>query len=196
MKDYLRQHIRACLHCLLSKTPTVVHLDHIGHFVTSKRGNKHVLMTVDNLTKFVRLDAVKSTDTKGIINKMEDFLLDFGAPERFITDRGRGFMSKKLEAFCRTHGIYHSVTSPRHAQANGQVEKVNRTLLPVIQANLLEQEHDRHWDKNLKRVAWSLNSAINKTTGRTAFEMLYGYNPRIGDGLLRQITIQEEATRY
>ncbi|XP_040061292.1 uncharacterized protein LOC115315977 [Ixodes scapularis] len=35
----------------------------------------------------------------------------------------------------------------------------------------------RDWDVKLKQAECSLNNAVNKTTGKTPFELLQGYKP-------------------
>ncbi|XP_015118991.1 uncharacterized protein LOC107042459 [Diachasma alloeum] len=196
MKKYLRQHIGACLHCILTKSTTgkqpgelhlilpgskpfdAIHVDHLGPFITSSRGNTHLLVVIDNLTKSVWMVPVKNTKANTTVRQMEELVMNFGAPGRVVSDRSTCFTSEKFAKFCRRHGISHTLTSPRYAQVNGQVERVNRTLLPVICAIL-------HPEKE-----------VNKTTGKTPFELLYGYIPRFEEGPLRQLTKAEEAARY
>ncbi|KAJ8915909.1 hypothetical protein NQ315_015524 [Exocentrus adspersus] len=172
----------------------VVHIDHLGPFVTSSRKNKYILVIIDNLTKFVRLEATRDTKADGVVKKLEDFVLDFGALTKIISDRATCFTSQKFEAFCRKHGIKHVLNSPRHAQANGQVEIVNRTIIPVLQA-AIEDPEKKDWDKNLKKIALDLNESINKTTQESPFKLLYGYHPRHDEGELRKLTVEDDYQR-
>lgn len=204
MKRYIKQHIGACLHCLLNKPKVgrqagqlhpippgdrpfaVVHMDHVGPLVTSIRGNKYVLALIDNLTRFAVLKATKDTKTTGVTRLLNEFILQFGAPARIITDRGTCFTSKQFEEVCLHHGIRHVLNSPRHAQANGMVERLNGTLLPAMQASLIESE-GRDWDNRLKYVQRDLNTSRNQTTGKSPFELLYGYAPKHDEGALRTL---------
>ena len=141
------------------------------------------------------LEACRDTKAEGVVKRLEDFVKNFGAPERIVTDRGTCFTSTKFTEFCEEHGIHHTLNSSRHAQANGQVERVNRTLIPVLQA-ISEQEDNRDWDRRLKEVAVMLNTLYNKTTDTTPFEMLYGYPHRFREGPARIFTQEEVAHRY
>ena len=174
----------------------VTHIDHIGPFVTSTKKNQYILVIVDNLTKFVCLEPCRNTKAADVVKRMEDFVHKFGAPERLISDRGTCFTSTLFEEFCKKHGIRQTLNSPRHAQANGQVERVNRALVPVIQANLEEGKFGRDWDRNIKYVALALNTSFNRSTTKTPFELLYGYKHRCNDGITRLLTIEEERKRY
>lgn len=204
VRRYLRRHIRACIQCILTKAKTgrqsgvlhpippgerpfaLVHVDHSGPYVTTKRGNKYILALVDNLTKYVVLNAAKDTKATGVIRALEKFVNDFGAPQRIVTDRGTCFTSRSFEEFCRQHGIRHTVNSPRHPQANGLVERLNLTLIPVLQASL-EDEEKRDWDNKLPQVQRDINDAMNATTRKSPFELIYGYQARRNGGELRQV---------
>ena len=212
MHRYVRRYIASCIECLLAKNKVgkqigelhpippgkrpfeIVHVDHLGPFVTSTRKNKYVLATIYNLTKFVQLYAVKDVKASTTVAKLEMLVGRFGAPARFITDRGTAFTAGKFKDFCKAHGINHTLNSSRHAQTNGQVERLNQTILPELQANLANDE-GRTWDKNLDKLEKDLNSLINKTTGRTPFEMMYGYIPRFREGFQRELTINMETYR-
>ena len=96
---------------------------------------------------------------------------------------------------CHLHDhIKHTLNSSRHAQANSQVERLNQTILPAIQVNLTDEE-GRHWDDSVPKIERDLNTAISKTTGRTPFEMLYGYTTRFNEGFSRELTERSETHR-
>ncbi|KAL3211628.1 hypothetical protein MRX96_051994 [Rhipicephalus microplus] len=67
----------------------VVHMDHLGPFVPSKRRNQYLLVIVDNLTKFVRVFPRRDTSTKLVLAALREFIIERGLPERIITDRGQ-----------------------------------------------------------------------------------------------------------
>ncbi|KAM7284063.1 uncharacterized protein ISCGN_001166 [Ixodes scapularis] len=50
-------------------------------------------------------------------------------------------------------------------EANGQVERVNRTVLPVITTAMKDPDH-RDWDVKLKHAECSLNNAVRRQQGR------------------------------
>lgn len=160
-----------------------IHVDHLGPFTRSSRGNVHLLVVVDALTKFVKLYPAKSTRTPAVIRALESFINDYGVPKRIVTDRGTCFTSTEFQNYCVKLGIHHTLNSSRHPQANGQVERVNRTLIPLIS---IYETGKNDWDKKIKLVEQNLNSSESKTTRKTPFECLYGYNPCFVDSVLRQ----------
>lgn len=196
IRRYTRRHISSCMECLVNKVPggktagllnpippptgpfQRIHVDNIGPFVRTSRGNEHLFVIVDAFTRFVNLYPIKSTKANAVIRCMEDFTLKFGNPQHLVSDRGTCFTSTCFKKFCQDRGIKLTFTSPRHPQANGIVERVNRTLIPVIQA---EMSSERHWDLCIKRVQWDLNTSINKTTRQAPYKLLYGYIPSLGN---------------
>ncbi|UYV74594.1 hypothetical protein LAZ67_12000217 [Cordylochernes scorpioides] len=208
MKRYVRRHVAMCLECLFNKVPggkqqgflhpiksgkrpfSIVHMDHVGPFVRSTKGNQELLVIVDNLTRFVRLSPVRNTSTQNVLKVMKSFVNDFGLPDKIISDRGSCFTSRQFEEFCRGNGIHHTLNSTKHPQGNGMVERVNRTVLSTI-ATSIEDPRRKDWDLKIKEVERDLNNAVNKTTNKTPFETLHGYSPRFHDGILRRLADED-----
>jgi len=210
MRRYVKYHINACPECLLRKIPRgkrpgelhpitpgkrpfeIVNMDHIGPFLRSTKGNNFVLVIIDNLTKFVKLYAVSNTNAQNLLRCVKLFVLSHGLPRRIISDRGTCFTSKIFGDFCTESGIQHSLISVRHPQANGQVERVNATLVPVIQANMTTE---RSWDRELTKVECQLNNSYNKTIGDTPFKVLYGYYANFVDGALSSMVVPDQGVQ-
>ncbi|UYV67921.1 hypothetical protein LAZ67_5002505 [Cordylochernes scorpioides] len=156
------EEVRALYVIPKSKRPfSIVHMDHVGPFVGSTRGNQELLVIVDNLTRFVRLSPVRNTSTQNVLEVMKSFVNDFGLPDKIISDRG-----------------------------NGMVERVNRTVLSTIAIGI-EDPRRKDWDLKIKEVERDLNNAVNKTTNKTPFETLHGYSPRFHDGILRRLADED-----
>ncbi|XP_077514701.1 uncharacterized protein LOC144125308 [Amblyomma americanum] len=170
----------------------VIHMDHMGPFVPSKKRNQYLLVFIDNLTRFVRLIATRDTSAKHVLRALEEFVLERGLPRTVISDRGSCFTSRAFAEFCTARCIRHVLNSTRHPQANGLVERVNRTVLPVI-ATSMSDPKQRDWDEKLSKAERDINNAVNKTSGKTPFEMLYGYQPEFHSTALRRIVGSDEA---
>ncbi|KAK9752738.1 Integrase core domain [Popillia japonica] len=111
----------------------------------------------DNFTRFLRLYAVTDTKAKTVIKCLNRFVQDFGLPERIISDRGTAFTSKELEEFCGKNGVVHVLNSSRHPQANGMVERVHRTIIPMVSMKMKSPD-DRNWDQYVDEVVAEFNA--------------------------------------
>lgn len=191
MRRFVKKYVNACLECAHNKVPPgkkqgflhpiikvckpfhTIHIDHVGPFIPSKRKNTYILVIVDAYSKFVVLKAVKNTKSNTSIAVMREYFGTFGVPSRVISDRGTSFTSLKFKAFIMEMGTKHILNAVASPRANGQVERYNRTVLDSLSA----QNHgkdERLWDDNLLKVQWGLNNSMNKGTGKSPSEILFG----------------------
>ncbi|KAF8777683.1 Transposon Ty3-I Gag-Pol polyprotein like [Argiope bruennichi] len=194
MTSYIKQHIRQWVVCAYSKVPggksqgklnsispgsrpfEVIHMYFLFPFVISTSRNKELLVFIDNMTKFLRLRPCLSCLTKNVLKYLDEFTNDFGCPRRIVTDRGSCFSSSLFEDYCKQFGIKHTLNSSQRPQANGQVESINRILIPMISSNVQTESH-KYWDNILPEVQRCINWSPCKSTGKPPFEILYGYTP-------------------
>lgn len=115
MRRYVRKHIRGCVECLFVAVPagkqpgylhplpitarpfSRIHLDHTGPFVSSVCGNSYILVIIDSFTRYVRLYAVTGTKVDNNLPKVQEFVCDYGLPDKIVTDRGTCFTSTIFE---------------------------------------------------------------------------------------------------
>jgi hypothetical protein len=53
---------------------------------------------------------------------------------------------------------------------------MNSTILHSLASSLKEGEDK--WDRNVSKIQFAYNSTINKTTGKSPYELMMGYRPR------------------
>lgn len=192
MRKYMKAYISACVECCYNKAKggkpegvmhygeleplpfRQIHIDHLGPFINSKRGHTHILAIVDAFTKFVVVKSVRNTKTAPVINVLNELTSYFGLPRRIISDRGTAFTSKLFEKYCDRNNIQHIKNAVRTPRANGQVERVNQTILSYLRTTT---EEPRDWDMSLHVLQWSINSTKNSTTGYCPNELIFDYKP-------------------
>lgn len=69
---------------------------------------------------------------------------------------------------------------------------MNAMILPMLQI-AARQSDDINWDQYLTKIEQDLNTSVNKTTGQSAFELVYGYIPRFKDGITRDLTVDTKS---
>jgi hypothetical protein len=193
MKKYVKRYVSCCLACMYNKEPTgkqpgflhpipkfdipmhTIHIDHLGPFVTSARKNTHLILAIDGFTKFAFLKAVRNTSVGPVLTYLDEIFSMFGVAQRIVCDRGSCFTSKRFISYCQTLNIKVNHNATATPRANGQAERYNRTILSCLAAST---DDERKWDETLRTIQWGLNTTVNKTTGKTPYELLLGYQPR------------------
>jgi transposase InsO family protein len=66
----------------------------------------------------------------------EHIIHRFGIPQTLTTDPGTSFVSKEVRDFVNYYGIKLLNSSPYYAQANGQAESSNKTLVKLIKKKI------------------------------------------------------------
>ena len=70
----------------------------------------------------------------------EHIIHRFGIPQTLTIDQGTSFVSKELREFIELYKIKLLSSSPYYAQANGQAESSNKTLIKLIKKLRRNQE--------------------------------------------------------
>ena len=67
--------------------------------------------------------------------------------------------------------LVHPPPPPPH-QANGLDERFNQTLVNAL--SKFAQKHRESWDEQLAEVVYAYNTAVQESTKRTPFEVMFG----------------------
>lgn len=192
MNKFIRKYVSSCLNCAYNKSSSrkatgylhpipkgdtpfhTLHMDHLGPFVRSKKGNSYILGVIDGFSKFIFVKPVRNLKTKTTINVLQDIFNVIGIPKVIISDRGTSFTSASFKGFIVTIGAKHVLNAVATPRANGQIERYNRTILESLATTGYGMD-ERMWDENVGRVQWSLNNTQNKTTGKSPAEIVFGF---------------------
>lgn len=179
------------LHPIAKEAPLdTYHIDHIGPMPSTKKSYRHILVVVDSFTKFVWLYPTKSTTSTEVVDRLVKQALVFGNPRRIISDRGTAFTSGEFEDFCKLENIEHSLIVTGVPRGNGQVERVNRTLIPLL--TKLSAPHPDEWHKFVGKAQQYLNHAPSRSTGMSPFYLQFGVRMRLKeDPHIREILNDE-----
>ena len=89
--------------------------------------------------------------------------MTFGHPHRIISDKRAAFVFNAFEDFCSTNSITHVYTTTDVPRGNGQVKRLNRSIIPIL--TKVSIENPLHWFKYTVRVQKTLNSISLRATG-------------------------------
>ena len=137
-----------------------------------------VLVLQDHFSKYVVAYVVKdqTAHTAAETLRIGYFGL-FGAPAYLVSNQGKAFMGHVITHLCELYRVQKLRTSPYHAQTNGQVERMNQTIIRMI--SKLEEDKKACWSKHLPELLMAYNATCSAVTGYSPYYLLFGRRPRI-----------------
>ncbi|GFX19480.1 hypothetical protein TNCV_2073891 [Trichonephila clavipes] len=108
------------------------HVDFIGPLPSTNKNYQHIFTVVDAFTKFTWLYPVKTVSAESALKKLKQQQKTFGNSIRIISDRGSTFTSKLFNDYCDEENIQRLQIATCVPRGNGQVERIHRTLIPVL----------------------------------------------------------------
>ena len=141
-------------------------LDFVGPFPTGE----YILVMVDYYSRYFLVSIMKTITTEKLIAVMEKAIDFLGLPYSVTTDNGPQFVSREFEDYLRSINVEHRRTTPRWAQANGEVERQNRTLLKAMR---IAQAEGKSWRKEIRYFLRAYRTTPHSTTGVSPAELMF-----------------------
>ena len=173
-----------CLPCQTVRTPThqepikpsalpegpwqYVEMDFQGPYPSGE----YIFVMIDRYSHWPEMAFFnKAPNAKSTILAMRSVFANKGVPITCQSDNGPPFQSKEMREFSQGGGFKHKHITPEWPQANGTVERFNRTMKEALQAGSIE-------NRPMKEMALEFIQAYRATphraTGVSPFAALYG----------------------
>ena len=162
------------------KTPDPFELVAIGylHLHRCKGGYEYLLVVVDPFTRYVQVYPARNKDGRTAADKIfNDYILRFGFPKKIHHDQGREFANNLFKRLHELSGMEATKTTPYHPQGDGQVERMNRTLISMMKT--LPGKFKSNWKDHVNKLAFAYNCTRNNSTPFPHFQLLFGRSPRL-----------------
>jgi hypothetical protein len=149
-------------------------MDMIGKInPASSKGHQYILAITDYFTKWVEAVPMKTVTSKDVINFVKEHVIHrFGIPQTITTDGGSVFISEEFRKFAADMGIKLIRSSPYYAQANGQAEASNQSLIKLIKRKI--DEYPRRWHEVLSEALWAYRISCHGSTKASPYNLVYG----------------------
>jgi transposase InsO family protein len=98
----------------------------------------------------------------------------FGIPHALVTDNRKQFDWQPFRNWCEKLKIRNFYSSPRHPQANGQVEITNKTLFRIIKNKKKLEDRKGAWAEELYEALWACRTTARTPTDDTPFHLAFG----------------------
>jgi hypothetical protein len=121
----------------------------------------------------VEVIPMKSVTSKDVINFIKEHVIyRFGIPQTITIDGGSVFISEEFRKFAADVGIKLIRSSSYYAQANGQAEASNQSLIKLIKRKI--NKHLRRWHEVLLEALWVHHISCHGATKTLLYHLVYG----------------------
>ncbi|XP_033124648.1 uncharacterized protein K02A2.6-like [Anneissia japonica] len=142
-----------------------VGIDFLGPLPT---GN-YILVVVDYYSRFSEIDIMRSTTADRTVRSLEVMFARYVLPQVIVSDNCPQFISEEFRDFMEVNGLKHQKVTPKWAQANGEVERQNKSILKRLKiAHTMKKDGKRE----LTRYLAVYRTTPHPSTGKTPAELL------------------------
>jgi len=153
-----------------TELPTQPWQDLAADLLTPLPTGEYLLVVGDFFSRFFEVAVTKSGK---MVSCLEAMFATHGLSLSIKTDKLNGpqFVSEEFEAYLKDNNIEHRTSTPLWPQANGEVERQNRSLLKAMR---VAHSEGRDRQKELQKFLLGHRSKQHKTTGVSPAKLLFG----------------------
>ena len=190
MREDVENHIRKCGPCAevndLSRLPRApliniksghplqrVAIDIVGPTPKSSLGHEWLLVVSDHFTKFAQAFPMRNTSAVTLAQKvMDEYICRFGCFESLHSDQGANVDGAVFKGLCNLTDAAKTRTTPYHPQGDGQVERLNKSLVKILCK--LISDHRRDWADFVPKAVLAYNTSVHESTRFTPYRHMFG----------------------
>ena len=84
------------------------------------------------------------------------------------------FVGRKITQYAQGMKIKMLNSTPYYAQANGQVEAMNKIIISLIKKHVGKKP--KLWHETLNQVLWAYRNSPRESTGVSPYKLTYGHD--------------------
>ena len=194
MQQYLREQVSKCPLCIAHKAPNRpnreplgareipsdvwrrIHMDVWSPGIPGRGGYNTLIGFIDAFSKyFVGVPATNhraQTIAAAVTNHLA---APYGLPFELVSDGAPEFTGHLQRDLLQQFGVTRVIVSPYIPQANGQIERMFRTIRPML--SIIAMRQPRQWHKYLPYVAHAYNTSYQASIKNTPFFLMFGRDP-------------------
>ena len=134
-----------------------------------------LFVLVDYYSRWKVVEVMKSTTAEKTVKYLKEVFSVYGLPLSITTDNGPQFISDTFAEYMRENGIQHRRITPLWPQANGQVERQNRSFMKRIR---IAHSEGKNWREEINTYLMMYRSSPHSVTGISPAELMFGRKMR------------------
>lgn len=146
-------------------------IDTAGPLTRTTSGNQHILIVLDECTRFTFLIPIRNVTSRTIIDKLEkNIFSNFSTCQKIVSDNGSCFRSNEFKNFVFKNGIEHHRIVAYKPSGN----KSERYLRNVkSQLRIYYHDAQNKWDTELHYLQAVLNTCRNESLGTSSHSLMF-----------------------
>jgi len=131
---------------------------------------------IDHVTRWIEVAPLPDMTAQTVVEALlTTWISRFGCFSKVTTDQGRQFESELFRHLCKALGTKRIRTCAYHAQSDGLIENVHRTLKTALTAC----PGPKRWSENLPLILLMLRTSVNCEAKVSPAEAVYGQELRL-----------------
>ncbi|GKA52977.1 RNA-directed DNA polymerase [Tanacetum coccineum] len=165
-------------------TPLFVHvapwedvsLNFVLGFPRTMRAKDYVMVVVDRFSKMAHFVPCSKTFDASQVARLyfAEIVKLHGVLKTLTFDQDVKFVSHFWHTLWTLLGSKLQFSNSHHPQTDGQTKVVNRSLGNLLPS--LIRDNAKQWDLILPQAKFAYNRSVNRNTGKSPFEVVYGHN--------------------
>jgi len=169
----------------------IVFLDFAGPLPVTSRGNKYVLVGVDE-KGWPWLSATKDMESATVMEAYrQQGIREYGIPDLAVTDNARSFTAEVLKSLFKALGVEKVTTTAYHPQSNWAETMVKASKRVIAR---LATEYKKEWDETLAQAQLALLSWNKSPYGMSPYKMRTGRDLSLASAFENPMYVQASPT--
>jgi hypothetical protein len=155
----------------------------------SSAGHRYIICLVDSMTRWLEALPLRTVSAAETCNALMQMFCRVGFPQILTSDNASNFVAQLSNELYKRVGIKIIHSSPLHPQANGTVERANRSLKHMLHS-VVKSDKPRSWHLQLPFLLFAYREMQNRVTSLSPMEMAFGRALRGPLSILKQTWTQ------
>lgn len=150
-----------------------VAIDVLSGLGRTKKGNKHILVACDYLTKWTEAwpipDETAATCARALV---QNWFCRYGVPLQLHSDAAAAFTGTLFTELSKLCDMEKTKTSGYHPRGDGLVERANRTIIHML--SIAANDHQDEWDEYVPHILAAYRSSKHASLKVTPNYLMFG----------------------